>query len=177
MSSFLIYYFFACHHRSCCTSMSVRLCVSTSSSVLLLSVFALSVCVSVCHIVCAHSGGRRSYYEVLGVPDTASDSDISRAFRSLSRKLHPDKHGNAPDKVQQFQELQEAYDILSNPDMKIVFDMEGKHSTQQYHPHLHPQTLALARHCNRFLNHYYYHRHQSHHLHRRQNHHCNRRFI
>jgi curved DNA-binding protein len=53
----------------------------------------------------------KDLYAVLGVPRTASDSDIKKAYRRLASQHHPDKGGN----TQQFQEIEEAYRVLSDP--------------------------------------------------------------
>ena len=66
----------------------------------------------------------RDYYEVLGVGREASDAEIKRAFRALARELHPDVSG-APDSEQQFREVAEAYEVLSDPDRRATYDRFG----------------------------------------------------
>ena len=59
----------------------------------------------------------RDPYDVLGVPRNASDDEIKKAYRTLSRKYHPDANINNPNKAQaeeKFKEVQEAYDVLQN---------------------------------------------------------------
>ena len=57
---------------------------------------------------------KRDYYDVLGISRNASDSDITKAFRSLARKYHPDKNPDDTEAERKFKEVQEAYAILSN---------------------------------------------------------------
>lgn len=61
-------------------------------------------------------------YEILGVPRTATATDIKNAWRKLSQKLHPDKKGG--DK-EQFQRVQSAYEVLSDPDKRQQYDETG----------------------------------------------------
>ena len=57
---------------------------------------------------------KRDYYEVLGVDRKASDDDIKRAFKRLAIKYHPDRNKD-PDAGEKFQEINEAYQVLSDP--------------------------------------------------------------
>ena len=56
---------------------------------------------------------KRDYYEVLGVPKTADDSRIKRAYRKLAKKYHPDVNANNKAAEEKFKEVQEAYEVLS----------------------------------------------------------------
>lgn len=67
---------------------------------------------------------RRDYYEVLGVPRDADANTIKRAFHSLAREWHPDVAG-APGTEQRFQELAEAYSVLSKRDARLLYDRYG----------------------------------------------------
>ncbi len=67
----------------------------------------------------------RDYYELLGVPRNASDADIKRAFRTLARELHPDV-SSEPDADVQFREVAEAYEVLSDPERRGIYDRYGK---------------------------------------------------
>lgn len=61
-------------------------------------------------------------YEVLGVQRTASEAEIKKAFRSLAKKHHPDKHAGDADAQKRFQEISGAYDILGDKDKRAQFD-------------------------------------------------------
>ena len=60
-------------------------------------------------------------YEVLGVDKTASDDEIKKAFRKKARQLHPDVNKD-PDAEDRFKELNEAYDVLSDPNNELKYD-------------------------------------------------------
>jgi len=63
----------------------------------------------------------KDYYEVLGIPKGASEGEIKKAYRSKAHKLHPDKGG---DKVA-FQEINEAYQVLSDRNKRSQYDQFG----------------------------------------------------
>jgi len=70
------------------------------------------------------------YYNVLGVSKTASEDEIQKAYRKLARKYHPDLHADKEDKErdrakQQFQKVQQAYDVLSDPKKRQMYDQMG----------------------------------------------------
>jgi molecular chaperone DnaJ len=67
---------------------------------------------------------KRDYYEVLGVDRNATDEEIRRAFRKLAFKYHPDH--NQEDKTgEKFKEVNEAYEVLSDPDKRAAYDRFG----------------------------------------------------
>lgn len=65
------------------------------------------------------------YYDILGVSPTATDVEMKKAYRKQAIKLHPDKNGNDPEAAAKFQDLGEAYGILSNPDLRKLYDELG----------------------------------------------------
>ena len=67
---------------------------------------------------------KRDYYEVLGVGRTASAGEIKRAYRKLARTHHPDVSKDS-DAEAKFKEVQEAYDVLSDPKKRQMYDRFG----------------------------------------------------
>ena len=65
------------------------------------------------------------YYELLGVPRTASDAELKRAFRSLARELHPDVSAE-PDAERRFRDVAEAFEVLSDPERRATYDRFGR---------------------------------------------------
>src|SRR5919199_2948658 len=67
---------------------------------------------------------QRDYYELLGVQRTADAAEIKKAFRQLARTLHPDV-SEAPDAEERFREVVEAYEVLSKPETRELYDRYG----------------------------------------------------
>ena len=66
------------------------------------------------------------YYQVLGVPKTASDADIKSAYRKMARKYHPDLNPNNKESERKFKEANEANEVLSDPEKRKKYDTYGK---------------------------------------------------
>src|SRR6201999_4671962 len=64
----------------------------------------------------------RDPYDVLGVPKTASEAEIKKAFRALAKKHHPDTKGGDTGAQKKFQEISGAYDIVGDKDKRAKFD-------------------------------------------------------
>ena len=71
---------------------------------------------------------KRDYYEILGVQKGASDDEIKKAYRKLSKKYHPDINKEA-DADQKFKEVSEAYEILSDAQKRAAYDQYGHAGT------------------------------------------------
>jgi curved DNA-binding protein len=84
--------------------------------------------------------GDRDFYEVLGVPRTASQDDIQRAYRKLARTHHPDVNSD-PASEQRFKEVSEAYDVLSDPQTRRRYDAFGA-DFRRVPPDMDPDTWA-----------------------------------
>ena len=67
----------------------------------------------------------KDYYESLGVPRTASDADIKKAFRKLAREFHPDVAKDKKKAEEKFKEINEAYEVLSDKDKRQKYDQLG----------------------------------------------------
>lgn len=71
-----------------------------------------------------------NYYETLGVPRSASQEEIKKAYRKMAMKWHPDKNKSSPEAekraTEMFQKISEAYDVLGTPDKKQIYDKYGK---------------------------------------------------
>lgn len=77
----------------------------------------------------------KDYYKVLGVERTASEDELKKAFRRLARKHHPDV-SKAPDAATRMQEINEAYEVLRDPEKRAAYDQvgQGAQAGQEFRP-------------------------------------------
>lgn len=68
---------------------------------------------------------KRDYYEVLGVGRGADDRELKKAFRKLALQYHPDRNPDDPEAEGKFKEASEAYDVLSDPEKRALYDQYG----------------------------------------------------
>ncbi len=68
----------------------------------------------------------RDYYEILGVPKTASEAELKKAYRRQALKWHPDRHQDNKEVAEKrFKEINEAYEVLSDPQKRAAYDQFG----------------------------------------------------
>ena len=94
----------------------------------------------VSHLCCNFIGGTKlssmafiDYYKILGVDKKASEDDIKKAYRKLARKYHPDLNPNNAEAQRTFQQINEANEVLSDPEKRKKYDQYGenwKHADQ-----------------------------------------------
>ncbi|ODH48174.1 hypothetical protein GX48_05665 [Paracoccidioides brasiliensis] len=76
--------------------------------------------------------GAEDYYKILGLDRKASERDIKRAYRTLSKKFHPDKNPGNDSAHQKFVDIAEAYDVLSTSSTRKIYDQYGHEGLQQH---------------------------------------------
>ena len=67
------------------------------------------------------------YYKIMGIPRDTPQKDIKNAFKKRAKQFHPDLHPDDPKAKAKFQALNEAYDVLSDPDKRARYDQYGEH--------------------------------------------------
>ena len=68
----------------------------------------------------------KNYYEILGINEKASASEIKKSYRALAREYHPDRNPNQPEAEERFKAIQEAYDVLSDPQRRKEYNQFKK---------------------------------------------------
>ena len=81
--------------------------------------------VSLAYTRCKQMATQRDYYDILGVPRGAPDEDIKRSFRKLAQQWHPDVNTSRR-RDERFKEINEAYQVLSDPQRRQAYDMFGR---------------------------------------------------
>lgn len=71
-----------------------------------------------------NSDKKKDFYEILGVTKEASQEEIKKAYRKLSLQLHPDRNNNSLDSTEKYQEINGAYDVLSNEQERANYDRQ-----------------------------------------------------
>lgn len=66
------------------------------------------------------------YYKVLGIDRSAGEKEVRAAYRRLARKYHPDVNHGQPDATERFKEINEAHEVLSNPESRRLYDRYGE---------------------------------------------------
>jgi DnaJ-class molecular chaperone len=74
---------------------------------------------------------KQDYYDLLGVPRTASEDDLKKAYRKLALKYHPDRNPGDKEAEEKFKKINEAYAVLSDPQKRKQFDQFGMGGFQQ----------------------------------------------
>ena len=68
---------------------------------------------------------KKDYYEILGVKKDTTPEEIKKAYRKLALKYHPDRNSSDGDTEKKFKEINEAYQVLSNPEKRARYDQFG----------------------------------------------------
>src|ERR1700742_81085 len=74
---------------------------------------------------------KRCYYESLSIERTATEVDVKAAFRKQAMQCHPDRNPNDKDAEHRFKEINEAYEVLKDPDKRAAYDRYGHAAFEQ----------------------------------------------
>src|SRR5688572_20331583 len=74
-----------------------------------------------CFVIISSANSRKCYYDILSVNKTAPPKEIKKAYRKLALQHHPDKGGKEDD----FKEISKAYEVLSDPEQRKMYDTYG----------------------------------------------------
>ncbi|CAD7092389.1 unnamed protein product [Hermetia illucens] len=94
---------------------------------------------SISRSICTTSVLLVNYYEVLGIPRSATQSDIKAAYYRLSMLHHPDKNKDNAASVEKFREITEAYEVLGNFRLKRLYDKGIIHTAGSQYAHMRPR--------------------------------------
>lgn len=67
----------------------------------------------------------KDYYKILGIPAGSNEDEIKKAYRRMALKFHPDKNKD-PNAEEKFKEIAEAYEVLSDPKKRVIYDQYGE---------------------------------------------------
>ncbi|XP_012470063.1 uncharacterized protein LOC105787973 isoform X1 [Gossypium raimondii] len=79
-----------------------------------------------------HNSTSKDYYKILEVDYDATDENIRLSYRKLALKWHPDKHKGDSAVTAKFQEINEAYNVLIDPDKRFEYDLTGIYEIDKY---------------------------------------------
>lgn len=72
----------------------------------------------------------KDYYKTLGIPKGSNEEEIKKAYRRMALRFHPDKNKDA-NAEEKFKEIAEAYEVLSDPKKRVVYDQLGEEGEQE----------------------------------------------
>ncbi len=72
----------------------------------------------------------KDYYKTLGIPKGSNEEEIKKAYRRMALRFHPDKNKDA-NAEEKFKEIAEAYEVLSDPKKRVVYDQLGEEGEEE----------------------------------------------